>query len=148
MRYNDPKLYTCIYATDRHLPITDIKQIKRYDYSKLVLFLDGTAIGEGNLERVGRKNSRHVHTDGVSLDNKYRRKGHGIALYYWLIETARGIGATRIYSSTNLNNFSRNMWKNKLKKFGYKVKEKARYYKCDSCGNKHRCIARYYIELK
>jgi len=149
MRFYDPKLYTTIYANEYHLPITKLSQIRRYDYSDLVIFKDGIPVGKGCLNQISKKR-RWLSTDSVSLGVKYRRKGHGIALYYHLIETARLLGAERIYSSDtrSLNKFSRRMWKTKLKLFGYKVKEKTKRHKCEYCDqHEHTCIDRYYIDL-
>lgn len=116
------------------------------------LFFQGVAIGDGLLERwqgPGRYSNRAkdtsiLQTESTGLRKGMRRKGHGIALYVCLIETARAIGATRIYSSKNLNRLSRRMWAQKLGRY-YNVQVKQR--KCE-CGRIDKKKPVYFIDLQ
>lgn len=141
------KDYTSILATDSHEPITSIQQLPKSRWSsyRMGLFYKGVNIGGGSLERVERK-PKAVGTDGTGIDRKYRNQGHGLMLYISLINKAKEIGATRIYSSTSLNKFSRRMWREKLAKY-YKVQPTYRCKECDWCNSKHRCVNRFYIDL-
>lgn len=142
------KKYSSILATDEHKPIHDLKPFRaKYSDARMGFFLDDTVIGRGQLQRPDyvKEWKGNLQTESVRLLKGFRRKGHGIYLYKHLIETARLLGANRIYSSNNLNKLSRNMWKNKLSKI-YEVHPVIRR-KCDSCT----CIAPheigYFIEL-
>lgn len=142
----NPKDYTSSLLTRRHQLITKLSQIKKYSYDDMYLFYKGVDIGCASLE-IDNKKKKYVHSEGVSLDKKYRQKGHGIFLYIHLIDHAIRLGATRIYSSTNLNKFSRRMWKEKLPKL-YKVKIQKTKSACSHCGSTHERDLRYYIDLK
>lgn len=139
--------YTFVFATDRHEKIRTLSELKahRHHDPKLGLWLNGKAIGEGTLLPLGNK--RSVHTEWTSLDKEHRRKGHGIHLYFALITAAKKIGATRIYSSTNLNARSRRMWSEKLRKF-YDIREFKGRRKCRRCGCTNRRALQYYIVLR
>lgn len=108
--------YTWVLANrDSHSPIKTWQQFSkahRWDTS-LGLFCNGVAVGCARL-RMKNARCKFVHTDGTELFRGFRGKGHGIELYTALIETARALGAKRIYSSTNLNRFSTRMWAEKL----------------------------------
>lgn len=145
-QFRDPNDYTSIYANNRHALITNIDQIKKYNYYEMALFYKAVDIGCGELLIVSRKN-KHLQTDGVSLDHEYRKKGHGIFLYHHLIDTAIRLGAVRLYSSKNLNEHSRRMWSEKLPKF-YSVKTEYTRSECKGCGSHHKRVSRYYIDLK
>lgn len=137
------KKYTSVFAQENHLSIGSVSEIKKgYSSSSLFLFLNGkTEIGSGYLYRFGNNS---VNTDGVALRRGYRKKGHGIHLYFALIEAAKKIGATRIYSSTRLNKFSRRMWNVKLRKF-FTVRElQVCKNACVHCKKKNR----YWIDLR
>lgn len=138
--------YSSIFATGKHVPITDVKEFKRrWDQFTMGFFYKGEPIGSGDLEKQGKE---IVHTETVRLLKPFRKKGHGIHLYIHLIETARKIGAKRVYSSTSLNAFSGRMWREKLSKL-YDVK--TIYYRgaCTECGGtKHKRPKYYYIKFK
>lgn len=137
--------YSSVFATETHEPITDVNAFKRrWTIFTMGFFLNGKAIGKGDLEKQGKG---VVHTDGVRLFKPFRKKGHGIKLYVHLIETARLIGAKRVYSSTNLNKFSRRMWKEKLLAL-YDVKTVLERKPCDTCGSMHKREKYYYIKFK
>jgi N-acetylglutamate synthase-like GNAT family acetyltransferase len=133
--------YSYIFANDRHQEIQKLSNLKR-DNDKFAFLLHGKPIGEATLLLLEKLN---VQTECVSLDKKYRKKGHGIWLYKRLIACARKIGAKRIYSSKNLNKHSRRMWSEKLPKL-FDVKEQKTRIKCRRCGHQKR-ILRYYIVL-
>lgn len=145
MTKRNPKDYTSIFADEYHIPIINVRQIKKYDYNKMGLFYRNKPIGYGELLRMTKK-STDVHTEGVRLERKFRNKGHGIFLYRHLISLARSIGAKRVYSSNMLNKFSRRMWEKKLPKF-YTVKHKKTRKPCEACGCNQPRIERYYIDL-
>lgn len=117
-----------------------------YHENSMGFYCNGVPVGEGMLMLVNK--SKHwVHTEGMRLGNKFRRKGHGVPLYLAIIRQAKKIGATRIYSSTGLNKFSTRMWKYKLAKlFEVKSIETAKRWR-------YRCRARcrrrpqFYIDL-
>jgi hypothetical protein len=142
--------YSYCFAAREHWHITKLSQLKGWSQNVLGLFIpDGKglqSIGGGELRLINLKR-KYVHTDGVGLNNDMRRKGHGIHLYFALIRAAKNIGASRIYSSKSLNNFSGNMWCNKLREFfdvqGPKAK-KSCSCKCRRC---RRQWGRYYIDL-
>ena len=142
--------YTSIFASHRHTPIHTMKQFKglRSREASLTLFCNNTMVGSGGLILQGPTT---LHTEYVGLDKGFRRKGHGIHLYFALIDTAKKIGATRIYSSSNLNKFSRRMWAEKLRGY-FEVKEFRSRKRCRRCGcrcngNKKR-PTQYYIDLR
>lgn len=140
--------YTSIFASSRHIPIHTMKQLKslRTFEASLTLFCNNKMIGTGGLIVKGPTT---VHTDYVSLDKGFRRKGHGIRLYFALIDTARKLGASRIYSSQNLNKYSRRMWAEKLKEY-FEVKEFRNRKRCRRCGCRcnRKQPTQYYIQLK
>lgn len=137
--------YSSILADDAHDLITNIKAFKKkWAMFTMGFFLNGKVIGKGDLEK---QEKGTVHTDNVLLFKSFRKKGHGIGLYVHLIETARKIGAKRIYSSRTLNNLSGRMWREKLSKL-YDVKIVYRRGACHECGGTlHEKPKYYYIEL-
>lgn len=142
------RTYSSILATEEHMLVTDLKPFrKKYSDARMGFYLNGKVIGRGNLQRPDyvRPWKGNLQTESVRLREAFRRKGHGIPLYTHLIETARRLGAKRIYSSDNLNKFSRNMWKNKLSKI-YEVHPVMRR-KCASCSCKTAHEIGYFIEL-
>lgn len=140
-------IYEYIFATRQgHEPIltlADLQKQKGWNTS-LALYWNGIYIGSADLEKRNWR-KKWIHTDGVGLEENYRRKGHGIALYIALIDCATALGAKRLYSSTSLNKFSGRMWGEKLGKAGYDVKMVSRGCRrpCNHC--KHRPV--YYINL-
>lgn len=142
--------YSSILATGRHEPITKLSQFRKYSEYEMGFFLNGKTIGHARLERVSYVSSKRttcLQTESMSLDKKYRRKGHGIHLYLAIISHARRVGAVRIYSSRNLNKHSRRMWSTKLKKF-FDVREVVLRKPCHECGSKERRVVGYYIQLR
>jgi GNAT superfamily N-acetyltransferase len=141
--------YKYIFANRKHQPITKLNEVKGWR-SVLGLFADieseWVGIGDAELCRISGS-SADVHTDAVGLDDGYRRKGHGIHLYFALIRAAKRVGARRIYSSKSLNKYSGNMWCNKLREF-FEVRGPKEHKKC-SCGCRacRRRWGRYYIDL-
>ena len=133
--------YSYVFATDRHQPIKKLSQLSRYD-DKFAFLLNGKPIGEATLIQIEKHN---VHTEWVSLDKGYRKKGHGVWLYRLLIACAKKLGAKRVYSSKCLNKNSRRMWSEKLPKL-FDVKEEKTRSKCRRCGHQKR-VLRYYIVL-
>ena len=115
--------YSWVFAnSETHESITRVSDVETWG-SNLGFYLDGTAIGRGALEPEGKNRKRkYVHTTSTRIFDRFRKRGHGIELYRALIETARSIGAKRIYSDHHLNKLSRRMWKTKLARLGYKVK--------------------------
>jgi len=147
MRYSEPDManYTWICAErDTHEPINTLAEMRRaggYETS-LGLFFNGVAIGTGSYSHVNWR-KKWIATESVSLNKKYRRKGHGIPLYRALIAQAILMGATRLYSSDALNKFSRRMWREKLPKAGFNVQSESMCEKpCRHCRH-----GRYYIDL-
>lgn len=140
--------YSSIIATATHLPVRTMADFKKkYDQPTMGFFLHGKDIGYGDLLRCEYvKNRMYLQTDNVRIRSGFRRKGHGINLYIHLIETARKIGAKRIYSSTSLNKFSRKMWGVKLPKI-YEVKTVYTCKPCSFCSVKSRRALGYYIVL-
>jgi len=138
--------YTYIFATNQHQLITKFSELKGWGSNCLGFFLNGKAIGHGELQRISGK-YKYVHTDAMGLNDDMRRKGHGIHLYFAMIRTAKKLGADRIYSSRNLNKYSGNMWCNKLREF-FEVlgpkKKKSCSCKCRRCRYQW---GRYYINL-
>lgn len=139
-------LYEGFLADGAHLSIKNLEQIKgRYGQECMGLHLDGKSIGEGYLERHGDSRSKAVNTTGTRLYSGRRNQGHGIVLYMFLVETARILGARRIYSDDRLNKYSRRMWKEKLAAI-YDVKSTP-----GRCGRCHRPAPGspiYYIDLQ
>jgi GNAT superfamily N-acetyltransferase len=141
--------YKYIFAGRQHQPITKLSEVKGWR-SVLGLFANikskWVGVGDAELLRVSGS-STDVHTDAVGLDDSYRRKGHGIHLYFALIHAAKKIGARRIYSSRHLNQYSGNMWCNKLREFFDVVGPKERK-KCNcGCRACRRKWGRYHIDL-
>lgn len=145
MRQRKPEDYTSNFMTRQHQPITSINQFKRYNYEDVFLFYKGVHIGEGGFEVISKR-KLYLHTEGVRLEKKFRKKGHGIHLYHHLISTAIRLGCKRLYSSTSLNKFSRRMWGEKLSKF-YKVVPVTSRGCCNSCGSKEPRVVKFYIDL-
>lgn len=144
------KKYNHILATPGHLPVTKIAQFGPWDRFEMGFHMDGKVIGGGELLRVRYVPSRKktcLQTESTAINPGFRRKGHGIHLYIALVETAREVGAERIYSSKNLNRHSRRMWSKKLPKI-YNVQEFRSRRKCSSCGCKSRHVVGYFIVLK
>ncbi len=127
--------YKSILATECHLKVTSIRQLKN-EWCKMGFFLDEKAIGVGELRY---KTPTSVSTDGTEIYKKFRRKGHGIQLYLELIKTAKRLGALKIYSGRSLNKLSTKMWNVKLRKY-FKVH---RIGGCGHCGKD----GRYFINL-
>lgn len=142
------RVYSYIFAKeDTHEPITSIRQmrLKKFRWShSFGFFCNGVAIGHADLSFRERLGKDSLHTTYVGLDDKYRRKGHGIHLYKALIECAQKLGAKRIYSDSTLNKFSRRMWKIKLPKAGFEVKEIS---KCKNACKHCQKNSRFYIDL-
>ncbi len=145
--------YYYIFATPTHWRIENLIQLKRrgWDYNTLGFYIrhkdrTWTEIGAGELRLMSLK-KKFVHTDGVSLNEDRRRKGHGIHLYFALIRAAKVIGAKRIYSAKRLNKFSGNMWCNKLREF-FDVRGPKERKTCSCrCSQCKRRWGRYYIDL-
>ena len=143
------KDYSSRYYDTHHIPIRTFEQAfnKKYQYNVMALFHKKEYVGEGSFELVSKR-LKHIHTDGVALDRKKRKQGHGIHLYFHLIETARKLGAKRIYSSTNLNKNSRPMWDKKLPNF-YNVKRIYQRGPCSGCGcSCKKRVKKFYIDLE
>ena len=142
------KKYMSIFADqDTHGGIKtwkDFIQVGAYRNS-MGLFLNNKAIGAGSLE-IENRSKKWVHTERMALGKSYRRKGHGVHLYEFMIAEAIKIGATRIYSSARLNKFSRRMWKEKLARI-YEVKTVVHRRYCDRCRSRCKKVERYYISL-
>jgi hypothetical protein len=136
--------YTSIFATPEHLPITKLKQVRRWGDYVMGFFCNGQVIGHGSLRRVRR--TKILETNGTEIFKKFRNKGHGIQLYIHLIETARKLGAVSIQSDDSLNKFSERMWKEKLSKI-YTVKVKNTDKECYSCHRGGRRRKFYWIDL-
>lgn len=137
------RCYTYIFASVRHRPIRTLAQRKklgRWD-SNFVFLLNGKPIGEADLRPY---KGDCLHTAKVGLDRGSRRKGHGLPLYLALIRCARRLGATRLYSDSRLNKFSRRMWATKLARL-FVVNEMRGQGFCRHCGRRHRCQARRYF---
>lgn len=136
------RCYTSILADECHAPVSlQYFQKSKWAFATMGFFCNGICIGSGEL---GAKSKISLHTDNTRLIKGFRNKGHGIELYMALIDHARRLGATRIYSSSNLNKHSRRMWRDKLSKL-YDVK------KVNDCKCKcKRCMKeeQYYICLK
>lgn len=118
------KLYEGYLADDAHASITELKDFKgRYNRFTLGLLLNKKPIGTGDLMRWrGATRGDYLQTESTALRRIFRKKGHGIVLYMFLVETARILGAKRIYSSRSLNKHSRRMWEVKLAEI-YNVKK-------------------------
>jgi len=152
IRYAAPKLhkinkdYGYIYGhTEHHGEICNLKDLRRAGtYSMWMgLFYKGQAVGSGRLCKENWS-QQYVHSENMGIDRGYRRKGHGIMLYYALILLAKRLKVKRLYSSDTLNDKSRRMWKIKLARLGYIVVESKNCAKpCKHC----RRQARYYIDL-
>lgn len=144
--------YKSILATDSHQEVSRIAQFGSWDSVVMGFFYQEHVIGGGYLKRVRYVSSKKktcLQTESVSLNRKWRKKGHGIHLYKHLIAHAKSCGAERVYSSNNLNHASRRMWSEKLAKI-YKVIPVSRR-KCPECGGtcgKKRLPKGYYIRFK
>lgn len=143
------KKYKSVLATQAHNPVTEMKHFGPWESFEMGFYLGKEVIGGGELKRVryvpGKKRTC-LQTESISLNEEYRRKGHGIHMYRAFIETARKCGAERIYSSRSLNKFSRRMWAEKLAKI-YNVQPYKRHT-CTECGSKGTRAIGYYIVLK
>jgi GNAT superfamily N-acetyltransferase len=141
--------YKYIFAGRQHQPITKLAEVKGWR-NILGLFAKlkdkWVPVGDGELMRLSGS-STDVHTDAVGLDDGYRRRGHGVHLYFALIRAAKQIGARRIYSSRSLNRYSGNMWCNKLREFFDVRGPKAKKSCSCKCRNCRRKWGRYYIDL-
>lgn len=128
--------YTSIFAGVQHQRIRTFEDCHRWP--TLGLFCNDVPVGDGQL-RIINSARKYLQTDSVGLLKEFRRKGHGLPLYFALIRTAKKVGAKRLYSSHSLNKYSRKMWGEKLPKF-FKVHR--------ICGCKH-CFhgARFYIQF-
>jgi GNAT superfamily N-acetyltransferase len=140
--------YKSVLATQTHFPVKKLAQFKKkYFQPTMGFFLRGVDIGYGDLMLCEyRKNRTYLQTERVRIREPFRRKGHGIHLYHHLIETARKLGAKRIYSSTILNKHSRKMWSVKLTKV-YDVKPVYTHKACVYCSVKSHQAIGYYIVL-
>lgn len=116
--------YEGFLADEAHKSVKSLKEFKgRYTQFTLGLHLNGKSIGTGGLMRWrATSTSENLQTESTLLYRGNRNKGHGIILYIFLVETARILGAKRIYSSRSLNRHSRHMWAEKLAKI-YDVKK-------------------------
>jgi Acetyltransferase (GNAT) family len=143
------RFYEGFLADHAHLSVKSLNAFKgRYANMTMGLHLNGKSIGTGNLMRWrGAAKKEYLQTESTGLDRGYRKKGHGIILYMFLIETARILGAKRIYSSRSLNKHSRRMWADKLSRI-YDVKKIPG--RCRCCGRpfKHFTKPVYYIDLQ
>src|SRR5579859_1382767 len=141
--------YKSVLATEAHKPVSSMNMFRRYDRFAMGFYLKDEVIGGGELMRVryvAHKKKTSLQTESVSLNKEFREKGHGIHLYRHLIAHAKACGAERIYSSRNLNKYSRRMWSEKLSKLFIVVPVKR---KCRECGGT--CAVKpagYYIQLK
>ena len=143
------KDYTSKFMTPQHEPIETFELAfkHKYSYNELYLFYKGEYIGEASYNLISKKR-KAIHTDGVSLVHKHRKKGHGLHLYFHLIETARKLGVKRIYSSENLNENSRPMWDKKLP-LHYDVKRIYQRGPCSNCGcTCKKRVKKFYIDLE
>jgi len=138
--------YTSILANGYHEKIRSLKELKDAYHRTMGFFLDGKAIGSGDLNPMPREKGS-VHTEAVGLDKPFRKKGHGLPMYLHLIRTAKRIGAKRIYSSYRLNEHSRRMWSEKLAKL-FDVKTHYAAKRCRRCGCNSRKPRRYSITLR
>ena len=136
--------YTSLFANEYHEKVRSLSELKRWSGPTLALFCNGRAIGIGDL-RPKDKAKKHVHTEAVALKDEFRRKGHGVHLYFALIRAAKQLGATRIYSSKTLNKFSGRMWQEKLGQF-FEVKHSGPRCKC-KCRNCRYKRGWHYIDL-
>lgn len=141
-----PNKYTYIFAHgETHALITDLKEMRKHDLweVRLGLFCNGIPVGTGRFSKENWK-KKYIHTESCYLSKNCRRKGHGIQLYMALIKCAKELGAVRLYSSHNLNKFSRRMWKTKLSRYGFEVHTINSCRKaCKHCSRSER----YYINL-
>ena len=120
--------YSVIFADGSHEKIKSMKHLRQNWDVTMGLFCNGVCVGSGELAPVTNYFSR-VGTEAVSLRNPFRRKGHGLVLYLYLILMAKKLGATRIESSEALNRYSKCMWSEKLAKL-FKIIGKG---KCKHC---------------
>lgn len=139
--------YEYLLATvEEHGKVTTLKQLKSagpWDVS-MGLFCNGAAIGSGGFRHINWR-KKYISTENVRLGRRFRRKGHGVALYTALINCAKSLGAKRLYSSSHLNKYSTRMWREKLSTYGFNVKTEGKECRrpCKHCGK----YARYYIDL-
>ncbi len=145
----DNRHYEGFLADNAHLSVKSLDEFRgRYTQMTMGLHLNGTSIGTGGLMRWrGASTKEYLQTESTGLYRGYRKKGHGIILYIFLIETARILGAKRIYSSRSLNKLSRHMWADKLSQI-YNVKKIPG--RCNRCGRpfKHFTKPVYFIDLQ
>lgn len=143
--------YYYILATDTHKPIKSLKDMTRWRNTLGFFFRDSDrnliALGGADLSWENRP-QKYLHTGGVALNEQFRKKGHGIHLYFALIRAAKELGAKRLYSDTRLNKHSGRMWCVKLREFfevrGPKQPKKACRCGCRACRKRW---GRYYIDL-
>lgn len=133
--------YRTILATSSHAPIETLAQLRREYEVCMGLFSNGIYVGKGSLCKE-RKNSKWLHTEYVYLGDKFRRKGHGLPLYLGLIRHARRLGATRLYSASGLNKYSKRMWEEKLAKL-FDVRSNGCAHPCKHCKKRKK----FYINL-
>lgn len=131
--------YSIIFADASHDEVKTMKHLRKNWEVTMGLFCNGVCVGSGELAPVQGK-SKYVNTEAVSLRNPFRRKGHGIILYLYLILMAKKLGATRISSSEALNKYSKPMWGEKLAKLFRVVGSR----ECKLC---HRADVKFYINL-
>lgn len=129
--------YEGFLMDEAHKSVKSLKEFKgRYVQFTMGLHLNGKSIGTGDLMRWrGTSTADNLQTERTGLLRGWRKKGHGIILYILLIETARVLGAKRIYSSRSLNRYSRRMWAEKLARI-YDVKKIPGF--CRVCHRKFR----------
>lgn len=131
-----------VYNVFRGRPAKKLTDIQPgYAGLKIYLWCNGVYVGTGTLRRYG---SNALSTGSVWLENKHRRKGHGIVLYQAFIRAARRLGAVKLYSDRTLNKFSRRMWIKKLAQFYNTHEVKLCKSACKHCSRKTR---RFYIVL-
>jgi GNAT superfamily N-acetyltransferase len=137
--------YTSKFADEYHEPIRSVKKVPKWSGASVALFLNGHAIGAGDLRSKDRA-KKWVNTESVALKKGFRKQGHGIHLYFALIRKAKEVGAVRIYSSLTLNRLSGRMWRDKLPKF-FDVKRNRPACRC-KCRNCCYRRGRFYIDLE
>lgn len=143
MEERNPSDYSYIFANEGHQSVAsweDFLKHSRWGSATLGLYYKNEYIGRGSLDRMSSPKRRMVHTSDVRLTKKARNKGHGIHLYFALIEVARSLGCEVIYSDWSLNRHSGRMWRQKLPQY-YKVRRRGGCVKCAHGG-------RFHIDLK
>jgi len=137
--------YSSVCINKWFRPVASLAEMRREGLAEVAvgLHLGGESLGTAELHIFGKGN---LHTESVHLRNQFRKKGHGLPFYKELIFWARKLGARRLYSSVYLNRRSRRMWRDKLPRAGFIVKEAQFSSTCYRCKAKSK-QTRYYIEL-